>query len=263
MRQRFRETAHLVCVPLLVAIGEVPGAGLFSVKQRRLVPDSIRVVGALVRSVVVVVVESAVVVERFGEGVDSADAERRAGRDGRESTGPSEKVPAICGGRRRIMAGLFRVWISRKPTKLLHTDSRGAHQPAGKLAEPSVTDARNPGDLCAYGDSSAVNGVCGAAGRGHPLRGLTARRPRLGVGAASRRDRLMEAVYQSGGGGRLQSAARTARAHVAADARGSSPLADQNAPRRTRSLQAARCQLARGRFRWTARERGKTAKWSG
>jgi len=98
MRQRFREIAHRVCVPPLVAIGEVPGAGLFSVKQRRLVPDSVRFVGALVRSVVAVVVESAVVVELFGEGVDSADAERRDGRDGRESTCLNEKLPAICEG---------------------------------------------------------------------------------------------------------------------------------------------------------------------
>jgi hypothetical protein len=101
MRQRFREIAHRICVPPLVAIGEVPGAGLFSVKQRRLVPDSVRFVGALVRSVVVVVVvvaESAVVVELFGDDVDSADAERRTGRDGRETTGLSEKLPAMCKG---------------------------------------------------------------------------------------------------------------------------------------------------------------------
>jgi len=106
MGQRFREITHRVCVPPLIAVGGGAGAGLFSVKQRRLVPDSVR----------------------FGwrAGSIGRGGRRRIGRRGRtlwrgastrpmpngapaargaSSTGLSEKLPAICeGGRRRIMA---------------------------------------------------------------------------------------------------------------------------------------------------------------
>jgi hypothetical protein len=96
MRQRFREIPYGVGVPRLVAIRDVRGSGLFSVKQRRLVPDLVRFIGALVRFVVVLIAESAVAIQPPGERIDSPDAERRACRDCDESTGLSEKSPAIC-----------------------------------------------------------------------------------------------------------------------------------------------------------------------